>query len=72
LITPAVIPIIRDETKLFEFITNHQVDYLVTFPSWYPDMTQESNLTAVYRRTTTDDDNMTVYEVGKTNYEQKP
>ncbi|MEM7034528.1 MAG: hypothetical protein AAF629_33620 [Chloroflexota bacterium] len=46
LITPDVIPFIRDEEALLEFSINQQATYLVTFPSWYPHMTQ--NLPEIY------------------------
>lgn len=36
LISPEVIPFIRDEVKLKFYLDRHQVDYLVTFPGWYP------------------------------------
>ncbi|MCB0214306.1 MAG: hypothetical protein KDJ52_33515, partial [Anaerolineae bacterium] len=70
LITPEVIPIIRDETALFDFITSHQADYLVTFPSWYPEMTAQPSLKVAY---STDalwsaqagGDNMVVYQLNR-------
>jgi len=40
LVTPEVIPIIRDEGELAEYITEKGADYLVTFPSWYPQLTE--------------------------------
>ncbi len=36
LISPDVIPFIRDEAALKEFLDAHDTDYLITFPSWYP------------------------------------
>jgi hypothetical protein len=36
LITPDVIPFIRDEQRLGQFLDKQQADYLVTFPAWYP------------------------------------
>jgi hypothetical protein len=38
LISPEVIPILRDEAKLAEYLDEQGVDYLVTFPDWYPSM----------------------------------
>jgi hypothetical protein len=38
LISPDVIPFIRDETRLGEYLDAKEVDYLVTFPSWYPEL----------------------------------
>lgn len=70
LITPEVIPIIRDEAALFDFIKARRADYLVTFPSWYPELTQNPKLTRLY---STDSpyapqlggDNMTVYKISR-------
>lgn len=38
LISPGVIPFIRDEVMLEDFILKSQADYLVTFPGWYPNL----------------------------------
>ncbi|MCB0162846.1 MAG: hypothetical protein KDI79_01380 [Anaerolineae bacterium] len=70
LITPEVIPIIRDEAALFDFITTQQADYLVTFPSWYPEMTRQPALKIAYRTdalwsTQAGGDNMVVYRIGR-------
>lgn len=35
LVSPEVIPIIRDETALEKYISDQSADYLVTFPGWY-------------------------------------
>jgi len=40
LISPRVIPFIRDEDKLKMFLDDQQVDYLVTFPGWYPQLVE--------------------------------
>lgn len=40
LISPEVIPFIRDETKLAAFMDEHDVQYLIAFPYWYPDLIQ--------------------------------
>ena len=42
LINPEVIPVMRDEARLLEYIVDHKPDYLVTFPSWYPTMVMTS------------------------------
>jgi arabinofuranosyltransferase len=47
LVTPDVIPFIRNEDELKNYLSNEGVDYLVTFPSWYPDLT--SGLEIVYQ-----------------------
>lgn len=49
LVSPDVIPFIRDETRLFEFMQEKEVKYLVTFPEWYPQMTE--GLERVYQST---------------------
>jgi hypothetical protein len=41
LISPEVIPIIRDEQGLEAFLVIRQADYLMTFPGWYPQLTQD-------------------------------
>ncbi len=38
LISPEVIPFIRDERRLAEYLDQQNVDYLVTFPGWYPQL----------------------------------
>ena len=38
LVTPEVIPFIRDEPLLLAFILDREAAYVVTFPSWYPEM----------------------------------
>lgn len=40
LVSPDVIPFIRDEAKLAAYLNESEADYLVTFPSWYPELTQ--------------------------------
>jgi hypothetical protein len=44
LISPQVIPFIRNEAQLADFLDDQQADYLVTFPEWYPVLTQQSRL----------------------------
>jgi hypothetical protein len=39
LISPDIIPIIRDEDKIFKMLEIESPDYFVTFPSWYPELT---------------------------------
>jgi hypothetical protein len=36
---PEVIPILRDEAALASLLDRRQADYLMTFPSWYPQLT---------------------------------
>lgn len=46
LISPEVIPFIRDEERLAEYISDRKADYLVIFPSWYPSLADSA--TPVY------------------------
>lgn len=39
LVSPEVIPFIRNESRLTEWLDIEKADYLVTFPSWYPMLT---------------------------------
>jgi hypothetical protein len=39
LMTPDVIPFIRDERRLGEYLDAESAQYLVAFPSWYPQLT---------------------------------
>jgi hypothetical protein len=41
LITPEVVPFIRDETRLAEYLDSNSVDYLIAFPSLYPRLTSQ-------------------------------
>jgi hypothetical protein len=40
LISPEVIPIIRDEAELQDFLILNNADYLMTFPGWYPELVE--------------------------------
>ncbi|OGO32029.1 MAG: hypothetical protein A2Z16_16895 [Chloroflexi bacterium RBG_16_54_18] len=39
LVSPDVIPIIRDQNKLSAYLNQEEADYLVVFPGWYPQIT---------------------------------
>lgn len=39
LISPEVIPIIRDEARIADYLDQQGVAYLMTFPDWYPALT---------------------------------
>jgi len=41
LITPDVVPFIRDEVRLAEYLKTTNTDYLVTFPTWYPQLVSD-------------------------------
>jgi hypothetical protein len=44
LITPEIVPFIRDESRLAAYLDSRSVDYLVTFPSFYPQLTSHKEL----------------------------
>lgn len=44
LVSPEVIPFIRDEARLEQYLDEVQADYLVSFPGWYPHLVREARL----------------------------
>ena len=38
LVSPEVVPFIRDQTRLASYMNAQGVDYLIAFPAWYPDL----------------------------------
>jgi hypothetical protein len=44
LITPQIVSFIRDETRLAQYLESNSVDYLITFPSFYPRLTSQKEL----------------------------
>ncbi|MBN1146835.1 MAG: hypothetical protein JXA78_06240 [Anaerolineales bacterium] len=42
LVSPEVIPFIRDEQRLADFLDARGADYLVAFPGWYPGLSQRA------------------------------
>ena len=68
LINPEVIPVMRDESRLIEYIVDQKTDYLVVFPSWYPILVQDDRLLPVYptqgqAMPPPDRDHMTIYHI---------
>ncbi len=67
LISPEVIPILRDEMSLQAYLTEKNVDYLVTFPEWYPELTESGSLifqTDAEHSVRAGGENMAVYRWG--------
>lgn len=65
LISPDVIPFIRDETQLANYVDTQKAEYLMTFPDWYPELVERSIL--IYHSTGTfspqmGGENMAVYK----------
>jgi hypothetical protein len=48
LVSPEVIPFIRDEARLRAWLDERGADYLMTFPGWYPELTQPPQAEPVY------------------------
>ncbi len=44
LVSPEVIPFIRDEAQLKRYLDQQGADYLVSFPDWYPQLTKRAVL----------------------------
>jgi arabinofuranosyltransferase len=68
LISPEVIPFIRDESRLYAYVREQGASYLVTFPSWYPKMTAHAGVQLVYQTRSpwtvrAGGDNMAVYRL---------
>jgi len=62
LVTPDVVPFIRDEARLAEYLNFAGARYLVSFPSWYPQLIE--GLSPVYQAGVDEfpfDENMTIY-----------
>jgi hypothetical protein len=38
LVSPDVVPFLRDENRIASYLSARHVDYLVTFPDWYPQL----------------------------------
>lgn len=44
LVSPDVIPFIRDENRLADYLDEYGADYLVAFPNWYPALSRRGEL----------------------------
>lgn len=44
LVSPEVIPFIRDEERLAVFLDAKHADYLITFPNWYPELVRQASV----------------------------
>ncbi len=67
LISPEVVPFIRDEAKLAEFMDRRNVQYFIAFPFWYPDLAKRSTLIFSTNGRFVDDSahNITIYQWNK-------
>jgi hypothetical protein len=66
LISPEVIPFIRDEAKLREWIRVKGAQYLVTFPDWYPQLSASPDRVELFSGNSVySPAHMTVYALGR-------
>ena len=66
LISPEVIPFIRDEARLGEWMRAKGARYLVTFPGWYPQLAASPDLTNLFQGSSAfSPEHMTVYALGQ-------
>ena len=64
LVSPDVIPIMRDEPQLANYLNQQGADYLIAFPDFYPLLTRDSAIVYVTNSSITrvfDQENMAVY-----------
>ncbi len=64
LISPEVIPFIRDEDSIAQYLTDQHAGYLMTFPGWYPSLVQRAERVYLTRAKFSPDaggENMAVY-----------
>jgi len=69
LVSPEVIPFIRDEARVWQFIREGKARYVITYPGWCPSFTRDSELFPVFQTGTLCDPanpnlHMTVYKRG--------
>ena len=65
LISPEVIPFIRDEARLSAWLRVKGAQYLVTFPGWYPHLSTAPELTVLFAgHSAYSPEHMTVYALG--------
>jgi hypothetical protein len=68
LITPEVVPIIREEALLEAYLNKNNIDYLIIFPGWYPYLSSkgvEIYTTKSFHSLRAGGQNMTVYSWDK-------
>lgn len=68
LVSPEVIPFIRDEARLLAYIQERGASYLVTFPSWYSEITTQPGVELIYQTDSpwtigAGGDNMAIYQL---------
>jgi hypothetical protein len=64
LISPEVIPFIRDEARLLDWLQQRGARYLVTFPGWYPQLVRAPILTPLFAgRATASPEHLAVYAI---------
>ncbi len=68
LVSPEVIPFMRDEGRLRDFLTSRKATLAIFFPDWYPELASDPTLVPVHRRNCpvarrASETDMVVYEI---------
>jgi hypothetical protein len=68
LVSPEVIPFMRDEGRLRDFLVSRKATLAIFFPDWYPTLASDTQLVPVYRRNCpvargASETDMVVYEI---------
>ncbi len=68
LVSPEVIPFIRDENRLREYLFSRQATWVIVFPGWYPSFDADARFVPVYRTDcavtrAAGEKNLVVYEI---------
>ncbi len=50
LVSPEVIPFLRDEDRLHDFLVSRKATLAIFFPDWYPNLASDPHFVPVYRR----------------------
>ncbi len=68
LVSPEVVPFMRDEGRLRDFLVSRRATHVIFFPDWYPSLASDPQFVPVYRRNCPvarggSDTDMVVYEI---------
>lgn len=50
LVSPEIIPFIRDESRLRDYLFSRQTAFVIVFPDWYSSLTHEQRFVPIYQR----------------------
>jgi len=68
LVSPEVIPFLRDENRLRDFLFSRNTQYAIFFPDWYPTLARDARFMRVYQTNCAltremGGENMTIYQI---------